>query len=297
MKKYILKAAIIALFAGGLVSCEEDTVTYGGQNFVTFEKVETTRLIAIEDKGEFATPINLAFPRSTDLVVTVDVDPGEGPGAAVEGTDFTVPSRTIVIPAGQTTANFIINAIDNNITNDSKVIEVTITETNDSSVAVGISDIGSPYKRLVLLNDDCPTRFSDLLGEWIVKDASGEVLGKAQVDINDNGDCDVLRISGVVQNILPSLETDTYIEVTLKPGTGATAKTKGQITSYQQIVCQECWTNSQNGNAVETWLITPGGTFNTLTPQIVLTGTFEVASGFFEGGISSQVVLSRPESN
>lgn len=294
MKKYILKTAIFALFASALVSCEEDTVTYGGQNFVTFEKVETTRLIALEDGGDFETPINLAFPRSTDLVVTIDIKPG----VAVEGTDFTVPSRTIVIPAGETTANFVISAIDNTITNDSKVVEVTIASTDDSSIAVGISDIGSPYKRLVLLNDDCPTRFSDLLGSWEVKDASGELLGTAEVDINDNGDCDILRISGVVQDILPSLETDTYIEVTLKPGTGANPKVRGSITSYQQLLCQECWTNSSNGNAVETWLLTPAGTFNA-TPgaqQIVITGSFSTASGFYEN-IPTQVVLTRPESN
>ncbi|MHA3789693.1 hypothetical protein ACX0HA_15915 [Flavobacterium hauense] len=288
MKKYIFKIALLALSLSTLVSCDEDTVTYGGQNFVTFDKVASTRLIAIEDKGDFATPINLAFPRSTDLVITVDVTIPDG-SPAEEGVDFTIPSRTVTIPAGETSVNFIVSVINNDIKNDSKPIDITIKSTNDESVAVGISDIGSPYKKLVLLNEDCPTRFTELLGSFNVYNSDNEVIGKAEVDINDSGDCDVLRIKGVIEDVLQN-ETDTYIEITLKPiGTDAT---RGTVTGFQQLYCTECYNNSSNGFN-ETWLFTPGGSFNATSTnqQIVLTGAMVTASGSLS--TTSTVVLKR----
>lgn len=286
MKKYFFGIAFLALSLGTLVSCEEDTVTYGGKNFVTFGNVSSTRVVAIEDKGDNATPINLAFPLSKDLEITLKVESDE----AVEGVHYTVPSRTIVIPAGEVTANFIIVPINNDIENDSKAVNVTIESTNDASVSVGINDVGSPYKRLVLLNEDCSTRFTDLLGEFNSYDSSNALLGTAFVDINDAGDCNVLRVSGVVESVL-GRETDTYMEMTLVPGTGSTAKTKGTITSYQQLYCSECYNNSNNGFN-ESWLLTPSGSFNTVTQTMIITGPYSTASGYYQD-ISSSVQLRR----
>lgn len=291
MKKFILKVALIALFAGTLVSCDEDTVTYGGQNFVSFDKVASTRLIALEDGGDSETAINLAFPLSTDLVIEVDVKPVIGQ----EGVDYTVPSKLITIPAGETTANFVLTAIDNTITNDSKIIEIKILSTNNPSIAVGLNDIGSPYKRMVLLNEDCTTRFTDLLGSWEVFDAGDlAYLGDAEIDINDNGDCNILRISGIVDNIIAN-PTDTYIEITLAPQNGNA--TRGTFTSYQQLICAECWVNSANDGLNETLVIQPSGNFITTgTQQITLNGVFDTASGFYTG-ISSSVILKRAVAN
>lgn len=287
MKKYIFKIALFALSMGALVSCDEETVTYGGHNFVTFDKVASTRLVAIEDKGDFATAVNLAFPLSTDLVVNLTV----ASTVAVEGVDYTVPAKSITIPAGETTVNFVITAINNNITNDSKIVEITIASVSDASVTVGTNDIGSPYKKLVLLNEDCPTRFTDLLGTFDAFDDEDGFLGTAVVDINDTGDCDVLRITGVVESVLGN-ETDTYIEVKLVPGSGSTAKTKGTLSSFQQLYCAECYQNSDNGFN-ETFLLTPSGNFNTLTGEITISGPFVTASGSIS--TTSTVILRRQE--
>lgn len=288
MKKYIYKIALLILGVSTLVSCDEDTVTYGGKNFVTFGDVASTRVIAIEDKGDNPIPINLAFPMSKDLVVTLEVDGGT---VAIEGVHFTVPSRTVTIPAGEVTANFIITPINNEVLNDSKPVNVKIVSVDDSGVSVGISDVGSADKRVVLLNEDCTTRFTDLLGTFNVYDDANALLGTAFVDINDAGDCNVLRVSGVVESVL-GREADSYIEMTLVPGTGATAKTRGTITSYQQLYCQECYNNPNNGFN-ETWLLTPGGSFNTVTQQLVISGPYSTASGYYKD-IASAVVLMRP---
>lgn len=288
MKRYFLKSALLVLSMATLISCDEDTVTYGGKNFVSFERVASNRLTFFEHLGVSEIPVDLAFPVNHDVIVKFSVDPGDS-GTAVEGVDFTVESKEIVIPAGATSGVIKINVIDNDMMNDSKAFELRLTETSDSNITLGLEDEGSKFKRFLIVNDDCTTNFFDFVGEFYAT-AGGSDLGIATVDVNDNGDCNIIRISGPISSF-QGLVADDYIQFTMTPaGSNPNA---GSLSAVQQLYCSECFTyNSKE----QTMLFNGSGTFSYSAAQnrrtITITGTITPASGDFPGQ-SSSVTLEK----
>ncbi len=210
MKRYIVKLALLALETTALVSCDEDTVTYGGQNFVSFDKVASTRFNAFENIGTAEIPVNLAFPKSNDVVVNFDITNSQG----TEGVDYIVLTpESVTIPAGETTGYIKIQIINNEILNDSKSLEITLTGLNDSKVALGLVDQGSKFKRFLIVNDDCTTNFLPFVAQYNVLDSDNVVIGTAEADVNDNGDCNILRLTGVLEDLTGGTDPGNYIDV------------------------------------------------------------------------------------
>lgn len=273
MKRYFLKLALLVVSTAALISCEEDDVNFGGKNFVTFEKVASNRIIFFEHLGVSKVPVNMAFPVDHDVTIKFTVEPG----TAVEGQDFNlITNRQVTIPAGALTANIEIQVIDNEVENDSKAIVIQLTESSDTNVTVGMANEGSKLKRMLIVNDDCTTNFFNFVGTFSVTSGT-DALGIAEVDVNDNGDCNIIRISGVLDNQIQNT-TDSYIEFTMVPGAGANGPNQGTITAIQQLYCAECYTYEE---VEQTFLFTGGGQFSTNAnvTRLVVSGTISAASG------------------
>ncbi|MDV6170159.1 Calx-beta domain-containing protein [Flavobacterium sp. DG1-102-2] len=255
MKRYILKLALLALGTSALVSCDEDTVTYGGQNFVSFDRVSTLRYNAFENIGVSEIPVNLAFPKSNDVVVNFEITNPTG----VEGVDFIVLTPgSITIPAGETTGYIRIQIVDNDILNDSKSMDITLTGINDANVALGLLDANSKYKRFLIVNDDCTTNFLPFIAQYNVLDQDDIVIGTAEADVNDNGDCNVLRLTGVLESTFANgTDEGVFVDVTLAPQ--GTNKNSGTISSVQQLYCVECYNDGDTNN---TLIVGVAGTFS-----------------------------------
>ncbi len=245
MKRYILKLALLALSTTALVSCEEDTVTYGGQNFVSFDRVASTRYNAFENIGVSEIPVNMAFPKSNDVVVNFEITDSQ----AVEGVDYVVLTPgSVTIPAGQTTGYIKIQITNNDVLNDSKSLNIRLTGLNDADVALGLLDEGSKFKRFLIVNDDCTTNFLAFVAQYNVLDSDGIVIGTAEADVNDSGDCNILRLTGTLEDLATGTDPDVYIDVTLVPA--GSNKNAGNITSVQQLYCTECFTYEEVSQTV-----------------------------------------------
>jgi len=290
MKRYFLKSALLVLSMVTLISCDEDTVTYGGKNFVSFQRVASDRLNFFEHLGVSEIPVDLAFPVNHDVIVNFSVAPGDS-GTAIEGVDYTVESKEIVIPAGATSGVIKINVIDNDMMNDSKAFELRLTETSDSNITLGLEDEGSKFKRFLIVNDDCTTNFFDYVGQFYVT-ASGDDLGVATVDVNDNGDCNIIRISGTISSF-QSLSTDPGVSIQFTMNPAGTNPNAGTLTAVQQLYCTEC---VSAGGVQQTMLFTGSGTFTYNVSQdirrMTISGTMTPASGAF-GGQSTSVTLEK----
>lgn len=285
MKKYILKLALLTLSMGTLMSCEEDTVTYGGKNFVSFDNVASVRYPFFEHKGISEIPVNMAFPVSNDVTVSFTLTSP----VAIEGVHYIVLTPgSITIKAGETSANIRIQVIDNDIMDDSKALDLTLTGVSGGDITLGLADQGSDYKRFLIVNDDCTTDFLEFFGKFDVTNDEGDVIGTATADVNENGDCNILLIKGVLEDQLEN-ETDKPILFEFVPGAGGNAR-RGTLKAYQQLYCEECYTDP-NGNK-QTFLFEGGGRFNADTSTLDITGGISTISTLFPApGLATSVHL------
>jgi hypothetical protein len=97
----------------------------------------TASPITISENGEIGTfTISLDAPNNTGADITIDYTVG---GTAVDGTDYapTTPvTGTVVIADGQDSAEIEITSIDNQVLDGSRTVEITLTETDHTQVAV-----------------------------------------------------------------------------------------------------------------------------------------------------------------
>lgn len=253
MKRYFLKLALVAISVGTLVSCEEDTVTYGGQNFVTFDVVNSTSLRFFENAGVSEIPVNLAFPKSNDVTINFTV----ASDVAVAGVDYNVLTPgSVTIPAGQTSANIRIEVLDNTVLNDSKPLEITLVSSTDTSVAVGLTDEGSTYKRFLIVNNDCTTTSFDWYGTLNFNTGGSTGFnGTAEADVNDTGDCNLLVITG---DYAAGGRVGLPINFVFIPNSTA-PDASGTVTVDEQLYCEACYTEDEKDYNI---LISGTGTYN-----------------------------------
>lgn len=271
------------------MSCEEDTVTYGGKNFVTFDNVANTRLNFFEHLGVAEIPVNLAFPVSHDVTIAFDVET-DPDLPAQPGVDYNLLTPgSVTIPAGQTSANIRVEVINNEIMNDSKYIRFRLKTVSDTNVSLGLTDEGSSYKRFLIVNDDCTTNFLEFYGKFNVRNAEGTLIGTAEADVNENGDCNVLLIKGTLQDAIGGLPTDGNIVFNFVPGANpSTGENEGTLTSFEQLYCAECFSTTE-GN--QTLLFVGGGRFSVANKRLTISGTLKTVSPLYPN-IPTSVTLT-----
>jgi hypothetical protein len=241
MKRYFLKLALVTLSVVTLVSCEEDTVTYGGNNFVTFDQVSEFTFPFFENNGVSEIPVNMAFPQSVD--VTVNFTAVSEDGAAVEGVHYNLLTPNVItIPAGETTGYIKIDVIDNDILDDSKSLKITLTAASDANTTVGLADAGSKTKNFLIVNNDCTTTAFSFLGtlDYETSGAFDEpYTGTAVASVTDAGDCNVLLISGDFSGINRSQAAP--IKFTFQTNSAEVPDPTGTLKADQQLWCEACY--------------------------------------------------------
>lgn len=270
MKRYIYKLGLLAIAAATfLVSCDEDTVTYSGENFVTLQNVASTSFRFFENAGTFTVPVTIAFPVDHDVTVgfTLTSD------TAVEGVDYTIPGNTVVIPAGKVTADLVINIIDNDILDDSKVFQFKLTSISDTGIALGIANPGSTTKRALLINDDCTTEFAIWFGDLNVA-SNGSNAGTAIGDVNENGDCNILLVTGLLH---PGVgESDGPINFVFTPSSeGATT---GTVVAESQLYQSQAYTEA---GVTYDIFYTATGTYDEVTKVLNIVSSARISLGPF----------------
>jgi hypothetical protein len=240
MKRYFLKLALVALSVGTLVSCEEDTVTYGGANFVSFDNVATVSYPFFENRGISEIPVNMAFPQSGDLTVSFTVESD----VAVAGVHYNVLTpNNITIPAGETTGFIRIEVLDNTILDDSKILKITLTGTSDANTVVGLADPASKAKNFLIVNNDCTTTAFNWFGNLDFEtDYNGDVTeGTAVGNVTDEGTCNVLLIKGDFAGL--GREQAAPIRFTFTPDSNQVPDTSGAVKADEQLWCEQCLTS------------------------------------------------------
>jgi hypothetical protein len=187
-----------------------------------------------ESAGTVSIPVLLTTPQSSDVTVNFTLT---GTGAQ-QGTDYNIVTPTVVIPAGETEGNIQIALIDNEEFNLPKNLTLTITGTSASNVGVGLAgQVGSYSKTVVIANDDCPSQFTLWFGELTINE-SGIAPKTGTGAANENGDCDVLVITGDLGDFgIDDVGFQFYFTPDFE---GATT---GTINVPEQLYCDGCSSN------------------------------------------------------
>lgn len=265
MKKYIIKMAAFAMFASFLSSCEADKIIYSGADFVTFPNIRTTALPVTESSGTLSTPVNLSKAYNTDVTVTFEITPTN----AVAGVDYEILTPTVVIPAGELSANFSVRVINDDEVNGVRTIDVKIASTSVPGIEIGLAEEGSYFKKISIVNDDCPTKFTNWLGNLSIEDV-GESTYTGTGESNASGACDVLVVTGNLAG-----ETSTNI-------TGGVSKFNILFTptnddgSVGEVVVPltSVGTRASGGTTYDT-KYSGSGTYDVTTGEIVIDYTFD----------------------
>jgi hypothetical protein len=276
MIKNIFKSAFLAALGLSLLtSCDEDTVTFNGKNFVSFPNVQFTKLATTEGVGTLNIPVTLSKTYNEPVTVTFEVTPWEG---TVEGEDFTIPSRTVTIPAGEYTANFAVMPIDDDIIgNPVRTLDVTITSVSVASITVGLDNEGSYHKVVSIVNDDCPTKYTYFLGSLKINDSdSGDFYGTG--DSNEDGECDILVVTGNLggETAANINNSEFIINFTSENAEG----TEGSV----EVPAQTVGTRVSGGTTYIT-KYAGSGTYSTITGRIIINYQFQAFSGATQAGV------------
>lgn len=191
MKKLNFKLVLLCFSAALLFSCEEDRVVYSGNDFVTFENGGEPQLSVFENAGTLTIPVIISMPQSEDITVNFTVTDN----SAVSGVDYTLSSNSIVIPAGETQAELLLNVVDNTENNEAKSFTLAISSTSAPNINLGLGgDIGTYEKVVNIVNDDCPSKYTLWVGALSIEDVGYDTTPGAGA-VTPAGTCDVLRVT------------------------------------------------------------------------------------------------------
>lgn len=273
MKKIFLAFLTLAFLA----SCEEDKQIYGGENYVIFTNVGTQSVSINEATGTYTLEVGIVNELSSDL----DVSFNTTDDTALEGVHYSLPSN-VTIPAGETSAELVIDIIDDDEFNSARTFEVSIAS-NSADIQVGIANEGSYSKEIRIINDDCPTQFTYWFGDLSVEDVgfgSVPAVGSG----NDAGDCDILVIEDVDLIGLGMAGTYVYNFVP------APSSEDGSIGSVQsdEVVFPGVQEHDQLGTLDGVY--TAFGTYSTITGEVTLEYSLdardssgEIVGSFYSG--------------
>ncbi len=88
--------------------------------------------------GQFHIPVNLSQSSSHDVLVTFTI----AGGTATAGVDFTVPTNlTVTIPAGQTSADIVLDVLGDTLDENDEKLNVTLTGATNAQFATGAEEV------------------------------------------------------------------------------------------------------------------------------------------------------------
>ncbi|MDR6301356.1 hypothetical protein [Mesonia maritima] len=227
MKKIILLLPILII----IFSCEQDKLIYNGDDFVGFRL--TSNQYSVIESREGALTLALSSEAKSDLTINLEVNDS----TAVRDMDYTIPN-SVVIPSGQKSVEIPITTVNDEDENGLRVFELIITSVSDSNIKIGIEDEGSYSKVVRIIDDDCPTRYVDFIGNIRVKDSDSGSTVEGTADATQDGECDLLVINA---HLLPSLseqDSNKQFALELFPAPGTEGKF-GDVNVPQTIVLRD----------------------------------------------------------
>ena len=198
---------------GGRVINFNDT----GTGTITDNDVATVSITAINDGAESGTPTNglfrvsLSSASATDTVVNYTVGGTATPGA---GNDYSTLSGTVTIPAGQLSADIVVNVLNDALVESTETVTVTLTGLVSNDPQITLDLLPANVTATVNITD------SDTL--TIISDATATVpentpAGTVIIDVNTNDTPDntvVYTLSGpdaLLFNINPATGEITFV--------------------------------------------------------------------------------------
>ena len=136
MKKYLNFLLAFLVTGALLTSCEEDRTTFTGKQ-VGFEKASGRIMIPKDvtttEDGTFKVML-ISAPLSSDVSITFEIDAAS---TAVEGTHFTMSTKTVTIPAGQNFAEFNVTALNDGFSFGGEFVNLILNISNTSVEIAG----------------------------------------------------------------------------------------------------------------------------------------------------------------
>ncbi len=220
---------LLALSFVLVLSCtkyDPDEFRYSGETFVAFENINSPSVSFIENGGLGRIMFSITAPQTVDTEVNFSIE------ELSVSVAYTIPSLTVVIPAGEVDGFFEILPIDDEDISPSTRLRLKIASVSPN-LKIGMSEIGSYQKDIVLVNDDCPTSFNLWFGAVSAQDVGFGAVN-AIGSGNDNGDCDIIRFTPPSTNfvawsagalssvphdftLVPAFEGATFGTATLEP--------------------------------------------------------------------------------
>ncbi|MGM9739798.1 MAG: DUF4984 domain-containing protein [Candidatus Cryptobacteroides sp.] len=159
MKKiYIIGLAAAAIAA--LSGCQEKFTTYSGPSYIAFS--DTLNICPVQQGGE-AFDVMIASTRATGHDRTFAVEVIDSESNAVFGHHYTIPSQTVVIPAGERSTSLrIIGNYDAVESGDSLSITLSLVAADDEKWDL------YGQKTRVLLKKVCPFDINNFAGHCVV---------------------------------------------------------------------------------------------------------------------------------
>ncbi len=162
MKKIISKLLYVALILSFAAACVPEE--YGTKfDYTPFVQVTTPTVSISEnaDPAEAVVKVQYVGPKlSQDLTVTFQVTL-DGPGD-----DVTLPGATVVIKAGEFTANSVVT-FENNFFNDgNKVVTLKLASTSSPDVVLATEGTKKDLGVVTIVDDDCPFDVSEWVGAY-----------------------------------------------------------------------------------------------------------------------------------
>ncbi|MEH0157645.1 hypothetical protein V6R21_26365 [Limibacter armeniacum] len=146
MNKNILKYLLYVLsLAFVLTSCgeDEDLILSESENFVSFDLQKGALAEMAEDGSAIEVKVIMAYARATDTKVILEVTPADG---TVEGVDFNVPVKEVIIPAGAFSTMVTVEPVDNDIYNKgSRSFTVSIVSVEGEGVSLLANNVDAAW--------------------------------------------------------------------------------------------------------------------------------------------------------
>lgn len=164
MKKSISKLLYIALVLCFAAACvpEEYGTTFDYSPFVQV-LTPTVNISENAEPAQAVVQVQYVGPTlSEDLTVTVQVTL-DGPGD-----DVTLPGTSLVIKAGEFTANSVVTFANNLFNDGNKVVTVKLASTSSPDVALATEGTMKNLAVVTIVDDDCPFDVSEWVGAYVM---------------------------------------------------------------------------------------------------------------------------------
>lgn len=206
-----IKRIFAFLLASALfTACSDDSESWNsGSATVSMGQQE---ILVKENRGIFNVPVVIDGEQSGPIRVTVEVaETGTNP--AKEDVNYIVTSKSIVIPADQSTGNIEIGTVDDDVINETRTFTVTITKADGAQIGTGNST-------QVGLRDNDSEFYEKLQGKWIMKTDQGDswnvnIVGHEEDQAGYN---ETLYLTGMMGQSWTTLTIGYHYDTTTQEG-------------------------------------------------------------------------------